>query len=55
VDKKHGRIGYDLVVKDQEGVVLATRSTTKNFLVIPKVAKALAALHAVVLWKQKKR
>jgi hypothetical protein len=43
VDKKNGHIGLGIVVRDYEGVVLAARSTTKNFLVEPVVAEVLAA------------
>lgn len=47
VDKGHGRIGVGIIVRDHEGFVLAAHSTTKNILVEPVVAKALAALYAV--------
>jgi hypothetical protein len=33
MDKKNGRIGFSIVVRDFEGVVLAVHSITKNFLV----------------------
>jgi ribonuclease HI len=52
VDKKNGRIGYGLIIRDFEGVVLAVRSTTKNFLVTSKVTKVLVALHVVETCKE---
>jgi ribonuclease HI len=51
VDKR-GRIGYDLIIRDFEGIVLAAQSTTKNFLVTPEVAEALTALHDVETCKE---
>jgi hypothetical protein len=36
VDKNHGHIGIGIVVKDYEGIVLATRSTTKSGAVFCK-------------------
>lgn len=46
VEKTHGRIGIGIVMQDNEGVVLAAHSTTRNIFIEPAVAKALAAWHA---------
>jgi len=43
MDKSHGSIGISIVVQDHEGIVLGAHSTTRNILVEPAVAKALAA------------
>jgi len=52
VDKNHGRIGIDIVVRDYEGIVLAARSTTRNVVADPVVAEALTALHAMKLSRE---
>jgi hypothetical protein len=52
VDKNHGRIGIDIVVRDYEGIILAALCTTRNVVANPVVAKALAALHAVKLSRE---
>jgi ribonuclease HI len=52
VDKKNGRIGLGIVVQDYEGVVLAARSTTKNFLANHVVVEALVAFHAIELCRE---
>lgn len=46
VEKTHGRIGIGIVMQDNEGVVLAAHSNTRNIFVDLGVAKALAAWHA---------
>jgi len=51
-DKKKRRIGLGIVVRDYEGVVLAARSTTKNFLANHVVTEGLVAFHAVELWRE---
>jgi hypothetical protein len=52
VDKKHGRLGFCIVVRDYEGFALAGRSTTNFFLAKPVVAEALATLHVVEISKE---
>jgi len=47
IDKTHGHIGIDFIVRDHEGAGLAACSTTKIFLVEAAVAEALAAVHTV--------
>jgi hypothetical protein len=47
VDTKHEWIGIGIIVRDYEGIVLAARSTTGNFLVEHVVAEALTTLQAV--------
>lgn len=52
VDKHYGCIGFGIVVRDYEEVILAARSTTTNVLAEPVVVEALAALHAVELCRE---
>jgi hypothetical protein len=52
LDKKHGRIGYFLIIRDFEEIVLVARSTTRNFLVTPEVAEVLTALYNVETCKE---
>jgi ribonuclease HI len=52
VDKHHGRIGFGIVVRDYEGVILAACSTTRNVVAESVVAETLTALHAVELCKE---
>jgi ribonuclease HI len=52
MDIKNLRIDFGGVVRDYEGVVLAARSTTKNFLVDHVVAEAFAAFHAIDLCRE---
>jgi hypothetical protein len=47
VDKDHGRIGFGIIVRDHEGLVLAARSFTRALMVEPVVAEALAGFYAV--------
>lgn len=48
VDKGSGRIGIGIIiVRDHEGIVLAARSMTKNFLVDSTATETLAALCAL--------
>lgn len=51
-DKPHRRIGIGILVWDHVRVVLAARSTTRSLLVDPIVAKALVAIHAMVLCRE---
>ncbi len=52
MDKKKGQIEYDLIVRDHEGVVLATQSTTKNFLATHEMAGVLTTLYVVETSKE---
>jgi hypothetical protein len=49
VDNNNGCIEVEIVVQNFEGVVVAARSTTKNFMVAPVVTEALVAFHAMEL------
>jgi hypothetical protein len=42
-------LGFDIIVRNYEGFVVAARSTTKSIFVKSIVVKALAALHAAEL------
>jgi hypothetical protein len=52
VDKTNGCIGIYFLVRDHEGVILATHSTTQSLLADPIVAEAMVAMHAVVFCRE---
>lgn len=52
VDTKIGRLGFEIIIRDFEDAVVATRSTMKNFVVSLVVAKALAAYHVVEFYNE---
>lgn len=47
MDKGHGHIGIGIIVRDQEGIVLAAWSNTKDFLAEPSVVEAFAGFYAM--------
>jgi len=52
VDIKQGQIALGIIARDWEGQVLVAQSTTRQFIVEPLFAEALAALHVVIFSKE---
>lgn len=52
IDKKTGRIGFEIIARNYKGRVLAAHSLTQSSSVDPTLAEAWATLHAFLFGKE---
>jgi ribonuclease HI len=52
VDLKNGRIGLGCIARNSNGVFLARRSITKEVIVDPTTAQAIAAIYSIIFGKE---